>query len=140
MRKDNIHYLDLFSGIGGFREGLSRAGGFACMGHCEIDKYADKSYRALFDTKGEWFCSDIKKADPKGIPAFDLLCAGFPCQPFSIAGNLGGFSDARGTLFFEIARLAAARKPAYLLFENVPYALQHIRYVMNRNQLCIAPP
>ena len=65
MRKDNIHYLDLFSGIGGFREGLSRDGGFACMGHCEIDKYADKSYRALFDTKGEWFCSDIKKADPK---------------------------------------------------------------------------
>ena len=125
MRKDNIHYLDLFSGIGGFREGLSRAGGFACMGHCEIDKYADKSYRALFDTKGEWFCSDIKKADPKGIPAFDLLCAGFPCQPFSIAGNLGGFSDARGTLFFEIARLAAARKPAYLLFENVPNLLSH---------------
>ena len=107
MRKDNIRYLDLFSGIGGFREGLTRAGGFACAGHCEIDKFAEKSYRALFDTKGEWFCSDIRKADPEEIPAFDLLCAGFPCQPFSIAGNLGGFSDPRGTLFFEIARLAA---------------------------------
>ena len=125
MRKDNIRYLDLFSGIGGFREGLTRAGGFTCMGHCEIDKFADKSYRALFDTEGEWFCSDIQKADPDEIPAFDLLCAGFPCQPFSIAGNLGGFSDPRGTLFFEIARLAAARKPAYLLLENVPNLLSH---------------
>ena len=125
VRKDNIRYLDLFSGIGGFREGLTRAGGFTCTGHCEIDKFADKSYRALFDTEGEWFCSDIKKADPDEIPEFDLLCAGFPCQPFSIAGNLGGFSDPRGTLFFEIARLAAARKPAYLLLENVPNLLSH---------------
>ena len=125
MRKDNIRYIDLFSGIGGFREGLTRAGGFACAGHCEIDKFADKSYRALFDTEGEWFCSDIKKADPDEIPEFDLLCAGFPCQPFSIAGNLGGFSDPRGSLFFEIARLAQARKPAYLLLENVPNLLSH---------------
>ena len=125
MRKDNIRYLDLFSGIGGFREGLTRAGGFTCTGHCEIDKFAEKSYRALFDTEGEWFCSDIKKADPDEIPEFDLLCAGFPCQPFSIAGNLGGFSDPRGTLFFEIARLAQARKPAYLLLENVPNLLFH---------------
>ena len=125
MRKDNIRYIDLFSGIGGFREGLTRAGGFACAGHCEIDKFADKSYRALFDTEGEWFCSDIRKTDPNEIPEFDLLCAGFPCQPFSIAGNLGGFSDPRGTLFFEIARLAAARKPAYLLLENVPNLLSH---------------
>ena len=125
MRKDNIRYLDLFSGIGGFREGLTRAGGFTCTGHCEIDKFAEKSYRALFDTEGEWFCSDIKKADPDEIPEFDLLCAGFPCQPFSIAGNLGGFSDPRGTLFFEIARLAQTRKPAYLLLENVPNLLFH---------------
>ena len=125
MRKDNIRYIDLFSGIGGFREGLTRAGGFTCTGYCEIDEFADKSYRALFDTEGEWFCSDIKKADPDEIPEFDLLCAGFPCQPFSIAGNLGGFSDPRGSLFFEIARLAQARKPAYLLLENVPNLLSH---------------
>ena len=125
MRKDNIRYIDLFSGIGGFREGLTRAGGFTCTGYCEIDEFADKSYRALFDTEGEWFCSDIRKTDPDEIPEFDLLCAGFPCQPFSIAGNLGGFSDPRGSLFFEIARLAAARKPAYLLLENVPNLLSH---------------
>lgn len=54
MRK-TIHYIDMFAGIGGFREGLTRAGDFVCMGHCEIDKYADRSYRALFDTEGEWF-------------------------------------------------------------------------------------
>ena len=125
MRKDNIRYIDLFSGIGGFREGLTRAGSFTCMGHCEIDKFAEKSYRTLFETKGEWFCSDIRKTDPDEIPEFDLLCAGFPCQPFSIAGNVGGFSDPRGTLFFEIARLAQARKPAYLLLENVPNLLSH---------------
>ena len=135
-----IRYIDLFSGIGGFREGLRRAGGFACVGHCEIDKNADRSYRALFDTEGEWFCDDVRKADPAAMPGFDLLCGGFPCQSFSIAGVRGGFADPRGTLFFEITRLAEERKPAYLLLENVPYALQRIRYVMNRNQLCVAPP
>ena len=135
-----ITYIDLFSGIGGFREGLSQAGGFVCVGHCEIDKYADQSYRALFDTKGEWFREDVREADPDEMPDFDLLCGGFPCQSFSIAGHRGGFADPRGTLFFEIARLTAAKRPAYLLLENVPYALQRIRHVMNRNQLCIAPP
>ena len=120
-----ITYIDLFSGIGGFREGLSRAGGFVCVGHCEIDKYADQSYRALFDTKGEWFREDIREADPDEMPDFDLLCGGFPCQSFSIAGHRGGFADPRGTLFFEIARLAAAKRPAYLLLENVPGLLNH---------------
>ena len=125
MIRKTIRYIDLFSGIGGFREGLSRAGGFACVGHCEIDKYADRSYRALFDTKGEWFCDDIRKADPSDLPDFELLCGGFPCQSFSIAGNRGGFDDPRGTLFFEIARLTAAKRPAYLLLENVPGLLNH---------------
>ena len=115
----------MFSGIGGFREGLSRAGGFACVGHCEIDRQAEKSYRALFDTEGEWYCEDIRKADPGELPAFDLLCGGFPCQSFSTAGRRGGFGDPRGTLFFELARLAEARKPQYLLFENVPGLLNH---------------
>ena len=120
-----IRYIDLFSGIGGFREGLTRAGGFTCIGHCEIDEKANRSYETLFDTKGEWFCEDIKKADPNEIPDFDLLCGGFPCQPFSTAGNRGGFADPRGTLFFEIARLTAAKRPAYLLLENVPGLLNH---------------
>ena len=62
-----IKFIDMFSGIGGFREGLTRAGGFTCVGHCEIDKYANRSYNALFDTKGEWFIEDARKADPSTI-------------------------------------------------------------------------
>ena len=112
--------MDMFSGIGGFREGLRRAGGFECAGHCEQDEHAERSYRALFDTRGEWFCDDIRKADAGSMPDFELLCGGFPCQSFSIAGSRHGFADPRGTLFFELARVAETRKPQYLLFENVP--------------------
>ena len=108
-----IKFVDMFSGIGGFREGLTLAGGFECVGHCEIDKYANRSYNALFDTKGEWFIEDARKADPSTMPDFQLLCGGFPCQTFSIAGSRKGFGDPRGTLFFELARLAEARKPSY---------------------------
>ncbi len=120
-----IKFIDLFSGAGGFREGLERAGGFACVGHCEIDQRANQSYNALFPMEGEWFCEDIRTADPAGLPDFDLLCGGFPCQSFSLAGKRGGFTDPRGTLFFEIARLVKARHPAYLLLENVPGLLSH---------------
>ena len=115
----------MFAGIGGFREGLHRAGGFECAGHCEQDEHAERSYRALFDTRGEWFCEDIRKADAGSMPDFELLCGGFPCQSFSIAGSRHGFADPRGTLFFELARVAETRKPQYLLFENVPGLLNH---------------
>ena len=77
-----IRFIDMFSGIGGFREGLTRAGGFECVGHCEIDKYANRSYNALFDTKGEWFIEDARKTDPSAMPDFRLLCGGFPCQTY----------------------------------------------------------
>ena len=120
-----IRFIDMFAGIGGFREGLTRAGGFTCVGHCECDKYAERSYRTLFDTEGEWYIEDARKADPATMPDFDLLCGGFPCQAFSLAGRRQGFGDPRGTLFFELARLADARKPRYLLFENVPGLLSH---------------
>ena len=120
-----IRFFDLFSGIGGFREGLRRAGGFTCVGHCEMDAYADKNYRLLFDTEGEWFCNDARTIETERMPDFDLLCAGFPCQAFSIAGKRGGFADARGTLFFEIARLVADKRPAYFILENVPGLLSH---------------
>ena len=115
----------MFAGIGGFREGLRRAGGFECVGHCEQDEHAERSYRVLFDTRGEWFCDDIRKADAGSMPDFELLCGGFPCQSFSIAGSRHGFADPRGTLFFELARVAETRKPQYLLFENVPGLLNH---------------
>ena len=120
-----IQFFDLFSGIGGFREGLRRAGGFTCVGHCEVDTYADKNYRLLFDTEGEWYCSDARTIEPERMPDFDLLCAGFPCQAFSIAGKREGFADARGTLFFEIARLLKAKRPQYFILENVPGLLSH---------------
>ena len=116
----------MFAGIGGFRAGLTRAGGFQCVGHCEIDKYADASYRAVHDIgEEEKYYPDAKEINPDDLPPFDLLCGGFPCQSWSAAGHRLGFADPRGALFFEIARLAEARKPAYLLLENVPRILLH---------------
>ena len=73
----------MFAGIGGFRAGLTRAGGFQCVGHCEIDKYADASYRAIHDIgKEEKYYPDATKIDPSDLPDFDLLCGGFPCQNY----------------------------------------------------------
>jgi len=116
----------MFAGIGGFRAGLERAGGFECIGHSEIDKHADAAYRRLHKVKeSEVFYEDATKIKPREMPEFDLLCAGFPCQAFSIAGRRQGFADPRGTLFFDIARVVRARKPAYLLLENVPGLLSH---------------
>ena len=116
----------MFAGIGGFRAGLTCAGGFQCVGHCEIDKYADASYRAIHNIgKEERYYPDAREIDPSDLPDFDLLCGGFPCQAFSLAGRRKGFEDARGSLFFEIARLAQAKRPSYLLLENVPGLLSH---------------
>ena len=116
----------MFAGIGGFRTGLTRAGGFRCVGHCEIDKYANASYEAIYEPgKEERYYHDATKIDPADLPDFDLLCGGFPCQTFSIAGRRKGFDDTRGTLFFEIARLAQSKRPSYLLLENVPGLLSH---------------
>ncbi|MDD6848840.1 MAG: DNA (cytosine-5-)-methyltransferase [Oscillospiraceae bacterium] len=122
-----IKYLDMFAGIGGFRSGLERIGGFECIGYCEIDKYAKQSYEAMYDTKGELYFNDARKINPKELPDIDLITGGFPCQSFSIAGRRKGFEDTRGTLFFEIARIASAKKPKYLFLENVPGLLNHDR-------------
>lgn len=124
--QNNIRFFDMFAGIGGFRAGLERAGGYTCIGHCEIDKHADKAYRSVYNIKeSEVFYEDATRIDPDTMPEFDLLCAGFPCQSFSIAGKRKGFLDPRGTMFFEIARVARARRPSYLLLENVPGLLSH---------------
>ena len=106
-----IKYFDMFAGIGGFRSGLEKVGGFECVGYCEIDKYAKQAYEALYNTKGEMYFEDARKIDPEELPDIDLICGGFPCQSFSIAGKRRGFDDTRGTLFFEIARVAAVKKP-----------------------------
>lgn len=121
-----IRFFDMFAGIGGFRSGLEAVGGYQCIGSCEIDPYAQKAYETLYDTKGEHFFADARTITPEELPDIDLICGGFPCQSFSIAGKRLGFGDdARGTLFFEIARIAAACRPAMLLLENVPGLLSH---------------
>ena len=119
-----MKFIDLFAGIGGFRLGMEMAG-HECVGYVEIDKFARQSYEAIHDTKGEWTANDIRAVDPWELPEADCYTAGFPCQSFSIAGKRGGFKDTRGTLFFEIMRLAEARKPKYLFLENVRGLLSH---------------
>lgn len=122
----SIRFFDMFAGIGGFRSGLESVGGFECVGHCEIDKYANQAYNAIYEPKkGEKYFEDARTIQPKDLPDFDLICAGFPCQAFSVAGQRLGFNDMRGTLVFEVARLVAERRPAFLLLENVPGLLSH---------------
>ena len=121
----SIKYLDMYSGIGGFRSALDALGGFECVGFCEIDPYAKRAYETLYDTKGERYFEDARNIDPDDLPDIDLICAGFPCQSFSIAGKQRGFDDTRGTLFFEVARIAAAKRPALLFLENVQNLLSH---------------
>lgn len=122
-----MKFLDLFAGIGGFRLGMESAG-HKCIGFCEIDKFARASYKAIHDTKGEIELHDITAVSDefiRGIGRVDIICGGFPCQAFSIAGNRRGFEDTRGTLFFEIARFASILRPRYLFLENVKGLLNH---------------
>ncbi len=122
-----MKFLDLFAGIGGFRIGMESAG-HECIGFCEIDKFARASYKAIHDTKGEIELHDITTVSDdtiRGIGHVDVICGGFPCQAFSIAGARRGFEDTRGTLFFEIARFASILKPKYLFLENVKGLLNH---------------
>ncbi|CFV12389.1 type II DNA modification methyltransferase [Streptococcus pneumoniae] len=124
-----MKFLDLFAGIGGFRIGMESAG-HECIGFFEIDKFARASYKAIHDTKGEIELHDITTVSDdtiRGIGHVDVICGGFPCQAFSIAGNRRGFEDTRGTLFFEIARFASILKPRYLFLENVKGLLNHDR-------------
>lgn len=118
-----MNFLDLFSGIGGFRLGLER-NGHKPVGYVEIDKFARQSYNAMYDTSGEWTATDITKVTDEEWSEFngkvDIIAGGFPCQAFSIAGKRLGFLDStKGTLFFEIARAAQQIKPRYLFLENV---------------------
>lgn len=120
-----MKFIDFFAGIGGFRLGMEMAG-HECVGHCEIDKFADKSYRAMHDVKeSEWYADDVTRVKPRELPEADCYCFGFPCQAFSIAGHRRGFEDTRGTLFFEVMRLAKERKPRVLFAENVKGLLNH---------------
>jgi len=116
--------IDLFAGIGGIREGFKRAFGDAIefVFASEIDKHAKESY---FLNYNEMPKGDITKIDAKDIPKHDILLAGFPCQAFSVAGHRKGFEDTRGTLFFDIARIASFHKPRVLFLENVKGFVGH---------------
>lgn len=125
--KNHMKFLDLFAGIGGFRLGMESAG-HECIGFCEIDKFARASYKAIHNTEGEIELHDITAVSDESIRRIgrvDIICGGFPCQAFSIAGNRRGFEDTRGSLFFEIARFASILRPKYLFLENVKGLLNH---------------
>ena len=149
---NEIRYADLFGGVGGFRLGIERAnnawdnnrsdrktgkfkgvsGEFKesepstktkCVFYSDIDKYSVKTYNKNFKENHE--PTDITKIRTEDIPELDMVCGGFPCQAFSIAGKRRGFEDTRGTLFFEVARIIKAKRPKIVFLENVKGLLNH---------------
>lgn len=119
-----LKVFDLFSGCGGFRLALEKAG-CEFVGYCEIDRWAAMFYKNYFNTKNEVYFNDATKINTREMPDFDILCAGFPCQSFSIAGKRQGFKDTRGTLFFDVARILSDKRPRYFILENVKGLLNH---------------
>ena len=115
--------FSLFSGIGGFD--LAMKNNIRIVGACEKDKYARKIYQQHFPNVPLW--EDATTIRPEELPDFEMLCAGFPCQPFSVAGKRLGFEESRGTLFYEIARIAKQKRPQFLFLENVKGLLFHDR-------------
>ncbi|CRH89534.1 Modification methylase HpaII [Chlamydia trachomatis] len=132
--KNKLKFIDLFAGIGGFHQAFHNLGA-ECVFVSEWDDNARKTYEANYknispdlfkeENRDKLFVGDITKIDPKDIPDFDVLCAGFPCQPFSQAGFKKGFEDTRGTLFFNIAEILKEKKPKAFFLENVRGLLNH---------------
>ncbi len=140
-----IRYFSMFSGVGGFELGFGRvteelckddksipntneSNGrgrrtYTCIGFSEIDKYSSELLKQKFPTIKNY--GDATKIDPHQLPEFDMLCGGFPCQAFSLAGKRRGFKDTRGTLFFDIARIVEVKRPKIILLENVKGLLNH---------------
>jgi DNA (cytosine-5)-methyltransferase 1 len=114
-------YVSLFSGVGGFEQALNKLGG-TCVMASEIDKYANQAYEILY---GHPTVGDVTKVAAEDVPDHGLLVGGFPCQAFSVAGKRLGFEEARGTLFFEIARIAKVKQPKAMLLENVKGLISH---------------
>jgi DNA (cytosine-5)-methyltransferase 1 len=128
-------FIDLFAGIGGLRKGFESIGG-RCIFTCEWDKYSQQTYRANFSTDAHDIVGDIRQVGEADIPGHDVLLAGFPCQPFSIAGvskknalnRPHGFAcDTQGTLFFDVARIIRHHRPAAFVLENVKNLVNHDR-------------
>ncbi len=151
QRTNTIRYFSMFSGVGGFELGFERANAlstsawnesrgneensgstkpvtmasqqFTCIGQSEWDKYSSQVLRYRFPNIKNW--GDCTKIKPEDLPDFDMLCGGFPCQAFSIAGKRRGFEDIRGTMFFEVARILQVKRPKTVLLENVKGLLNH---------------
>jgi DNA (cytosine-5)-methyltransferase 1 len=116
-----IKYIDLFSGIGSFHYSFTKLG-FECVMACDINENARNTYFANYKKMP---LGDIIDIDPKTIPTYDILCGGFPCQPFSNIGKHKGFNDARGTLFNQIMKFVVFHKPKVIILENVSALLTH---------------
>ena len=131
---NQFKFIDLFAGIGGFHIAMESLGG-ECVFASEIDPFARKTYEANFKDKSpalfknKMFNQDIRSISPDDLPDFDILCAGFPCQPFSQAGQKRGFKDShqseRGNLFFNIVEILDAKKPKAFFLENVRGIVNH---------------
>lgn len=117
----NMRFIDLFAGIGGFRLGFEQAG-FECVYSAEINTHCQAVYEKQF---GEKPFGDVQKIRAEQLPDYEILLAGFPCQPFSISGKRKGFEDTRGTLFFDICRIIDETHPPVVILENVKYLLHH---------------
>jgi DNA (cytosine-5)-methyltransferase 1 len=117
----NAKFIDLFAGLGGFRLALESYG-LKCVYSSEWDKPAQDVYENNFGDRPN---GDISKVDEKKIPKHNIICAGFPCQAFSISGKRQGFNDTRGTLFFDVARIVKHHKPEILFLENVRNFANH---------------
>jgi DNA (cytosine-5)-methyltransferase 1 len=116
-----LRYADLFCGIGGFHAAADSLG-MECVFACDIDAECRRAYKENYGLEPK---ADIRTIEAKDIPDMDIILAGFPCQPFSIIGSREGFADARGTLFFEIARIIEAKKPLGFVLENVRQLASH---------------
>ena len=114
-------FIDLFAGIGGFRKGFENAE-YECVFTSEINAPCQQVYETNFGSKP---FGDITKIEPSDIPDFDILLAGFPCQPFSISGKKMGFEDTRGTLFFDVCRIIETKQPKVVVLENVKHLIHH---------------
>ena len=124
INKNNIRFIDLFCGIGGFHQALNRIPNTSCVFASDIDDKCRQTYELNYKIKPE---GDISKININNIPSFDILCGGFPCQSFSNSGNKKGFEDKRGQLFEYILKIAEVKKPSFMFLENV----KHIQKIEN---------
>ena len=119
-----MNYAEFCTGVGGFRLGIEMSGiDLTSVYANEIDDSCEKTYKRNFGTSFD--SKDLFQVDPYSIPDIDLLCAGFPCQPFSAAGKELGFDDVRGTIFFQLVEIIKCKKPGVVFLENVPNLKRH---------------